>query len=72
MQSKVHFDKSMGLAYQVFAKDWDFDEYLHWVNQPKHIDDVNEGILMFDTPILESLSKQPWQQVIFFWALILG
>lgn len=55
--SSVHFDKSKGLAYQVFQKDWEFEEYMKWVNEPKHIANVAKGLLMFDTPIFETISK---------------
>jgi len=69
--SSVHFDKSKGLAWQVLQKDWEFEEYMKWVNEPKHIANVAKGLQMFDTPIFETISKQPWQYVLFFWTLIL-
>jgi 4-hydroxysphinganine ceramide fatty acyl 2-hydroxylase len=60
LNAKVNFDYKKGLLYQVFQADFTFDEYVTYINEPKHLVNPIRDIRLFDNNILEACSMAPW------------
>ena len=45
----------------------DFDEYLQWINEPKHLINPVRDVIMFDDAFSEWVSKTPWYRVLIVW-----
>ena len=41
-------------------KDWQFEDYVQYINDPKVFVNPVKDIIMFDNPVIEVLSKTPW------------
>lgn len=48
----------------------DFDEYVKWINEPKHLINPVRDIRMFNDEFSEWVSKTPWYRVLIVWVPI--
>ena len=44
-----------------------WDEYIEYINQPKHLVNPIRDLILFDNPFLEFLTKTPWYAVPAAW-----
>jgi hypothetical protein len=56
---------------QLFNADFTFDEYLTYINEPKHLVNPIRDIRLFDHWFLEGGSKCPWYVVLIAWTPIM-
>lgn len=63
LNSRINFDYSRGLLWQIYNADWSFDDYVTYVNEPKHLINPVRDIRLFDHWFLEAGSKAPWFMV---------
>lgn len=59
-------DPSKGTVWQVFTK-LNQDEYMKFVNDPKHLTKPGEEMRMFDLDFIEMFSRTPWYHIGLFW-----
>lgn len=60
-------DPAQGTIYQVMTK-LNYDEYLNFVNDPKHLTRPGDIHRMFKTPFLDFFSRTPWYHIVWFWS----
>lgn len=72
LQSKYKFDYNRGLVYQLWTSDISHEDYIQWVNEPKHIINPVRDVVLFDNYYLENyLAKTPWFVIPFAWCPIM-
>lgn len=59
-------DPKLGTVWQVYTK-LDKDEYLNFINDPKHLTRPDDEHRMFQTPFFELFSRTPWYHIGLFW-----
>lgn len=59
-------DPSQGTIYQVMTK-LNYEEYMNFVNDPKHLTRPGDILRMFQSPILDFFSRTPWYHIACFW-----
>lgn len=52
-------------------KDITWDEYISFINEPKHMVNPIRDIILFDNPFLEILTKAPWYAIPIGWAPVI-
>jgi 4-hydroxysphinganine ceramide fatty acyl 2-hydroxylase len=63
-ESKFPIDLDKAILPQIHSmKNIDYDEYVNWINEPKHLINPVRDVIMFDTPLVEYFSKTPWYRV---------
>lgn len=62
-------DPAHGTVYQVFTK-LSHDEYVKFINDPKHLTKPGEMLRMFEYDFLEFFSRTPWYHIGLFWTPI--
>ena len=62
-------DPSKGTVYQVY-KNLNHDEYINFINDPKHLTNPNEEHRMFHYDFCEIFSRTPWYHILIFWGPI--
>lgn len=62
------FDYSRGISWQVWTHNWTYEEYMAFINEPKHFVNPVRDLKMFDNEYLEPFSKCPWYALPIFWA----
>jgi 4-hydroxysphinganine ceramide fatty acyl 2-hydroxylase len=67
LNDKINFDYDRGLLWQIFCADFTFDEYVTYINEPKHLVNPIRDIKLFDHWFLEAGSKAPWWGVFVAW-----
>ena len=46
-----------------------WDEYITFINEPKHLVNPIRDVIVFDNPFLELFTKSPWWLIPIVWAL---
>jgi 4-hydroxysphinganine ceramide fatty acyl 2-hydroxylase len=67
LECKLSFDYNRGLIWQLFNANLQWDEYLKFVNEPKHLINPIRSIFLFDNFILENLTRTPWYFIPLAW-----
>jgi 4-hydroxysphinganine ceramide fatty acyl 2-hydroxylase len=67
LNEKFNLDYTKGLMYQIFNAGFAYDEYIQYINEPKHLVNPVRDLLFFDSPILEPFSRAPWFMVPIAW-----
>ena len=68
VQCKYNWDYNKGIVWQLFNSNITHEDYIAWVNEPKHIINPVRDLVMFDNYILENyFAKTPWFVVPFAW-----
>lgn len=53
--------------------EWKFEDYVQWINEPKHIVNPIRDVKLFGNPFLEAITMSPWYLIpIFYTAQILA
>lgn len=62
IESKIKLDYNKGLFWQMLeiCPKLSWDEYVQFINEPKHLVNPVRDIKLFDNPILEALTSTPW------------
>jgi len=60
LNQRINFDYDRGLLIQIFEADFSFEEYVRYINEPKHLVNPIRDIRLFDNEFCESLSKAAW------------
>ena len=60
-------DYNKGLLWQIWTKNFSYDEYVRYVAEPKHLINPAREIILFDTWWLEIFTKTPWYAIPIFW-----
>lgn len=68
-KKKIIIDYTKGIQWQVLTADWDYQEYMEFINEPKHFVNPVRDLKMFDNEFLEPFSKCPWYAIVVFWSL---
>ena len=55
----------------MLTADWEYEEYMQFINEPKHFVNPVRDLKMFDSEFLEPFSKCPWYVIVIFWSLYL-
>jgi len=63
IESKVKLDHSRGMFAQMLKLDWSFEEYVQFINEPKHLVNPIRDVRLFDNEILEFLTRTPWYAI---------
>ena len=63
LTSRFTLDYTKGAYWQLLNSDLTYDEYITFINEPKHLVNPIRDLILFDTPILEILTKTPWYGV---------
>ena len=72
VQCKYKFDYNKGLVWQVFTCDISYEDYVQWINEPKHIISPVRDVVLFDNYIIENyFAKTPWFVVPVAWIPII-
>lgn len=66
-ESRVSLDMNRGMLYQIWNSNWTREEYLEYINDPKHLVNPVRSIKMFDNHFLEMFSKTPWWGPLIAW-----
>jgi len=67
LKEKLNIDYTKGIMYQVFKANLTFDEYVLYINEPKHLVNPVRDIRLFENGFLELCSQSPWWGVILAW-----
>lgn len=66
LKSTLKFDYSKGLYYQMIKANLSWDDYITFINEPKHLVNPIRDIKLFENPFLEFFTMTPW------WGIPLG
>lgn len=67
LKSTIEFDYNQGLLKQLLFMNITKDEYVKYVEEPKHIINPVRDIILFETPALEVFTKTPWYAIPITW-----
>jgi hypothetical protein len=56
VNSRLNFDYTKPLFMQIYNADFTFDEYVTYINEPKHFVNPVRDLVLFDNPFLEAVS----------------
>lgn len=56
VNSRLNFDYTKPLFVQIYNADFTFDEYVTYINEPKHFVNPVRDLVLFDNPFLEAVS----------------
>jgi 4-hydroxysphinganine ceramide fatty acyl 2-hydroxylase len=68
LESKLKFDYTKGLIMQLLKANLDWDDYLKFINEPKHLINPVRNVRLFDNPVLEIATRTPWWLIPVAWA----
>ena len=54
---------------QMWNQEWDHEEYMEFINEPKHFINPVRDLRMFDSDYLEPFTKCPWYIIVIFWLI---
>lgn len=63
VNSRLNFDYTKPLFVQIYNADFTFDEYVTYINEPKHFVNPVRDLVLFDNAFLEAVSQAPWWHV---------
>lgn len=67
LESTLKFDYNRGIMWQLCTMPMTKDEYIKYVEEPKHIINPVRDIIMFEKPYLEVFTKTPWYAIPITW-----
>ena len=56
----MKLDYSKGLYWQMLNLNLSWDEYITFINEPKHLVNPIRDVILFENPFLELFTKSPW------------
>jgi len=60
LEACMEIDYNRGILNQLLEAEYTFDEYVKFINEPKHLVNPVRDLQIFENPIIEALSKTPW------------
>jgi len=69
---KYSFDYDRGLLYQIFTAEFTFEDYVNYINEPKHLVNPIRDVRLFDHWFLEVCSKTSWWVIPVAWAPVIA
>lgn len=63
----IDIDYSKGILWQLFKKDFSVEQYIGFINEPKHLVNPVRDLILFDTSFCEFFSKTPWYAIPTAW-----
>lgn len=67
LQSKLKLDYSKGLYKQLLEANLTWDDYIQFINEPKHMVNPVRDIILFDNKFFEFFSMTPWYGILLAW-----
>jgi len=67
LQSKIKLDYSKGLYKQMLAANLTWDDYIQFINEPKHLVNPVRDIILFDNSFFEFFTMTPWYAIPLAW-----
>jgi hypothetical protein len=67
MVSKIEFDYTRGIFWQMLFLDWTFEEYTTYINEPKHLVNPVRNLKIFELLPMELITMTPWYMIPMFW-----
>jgi len=72
MKSRINFDYTRGIFWQMLWLDWNFEEYCTYINEPKHLVNPVRNLKIFEFFPLELVTMTPfWLIPVFWWPISL-
>lgn len=54
----------------MYTKEWEWEEYMDYINEPKQFINPVRDLILFDSSIVEPFTKCKWWIMAMFWAII--
>ena len=67
LQSKLKFDYSKGLYKQMLDANLKWDDYIQFINEPKHLVNPVRDIKIFNNKFMELFTMTPWYAIPLGW-----
>lgn len=67
MQSKLKFDYTKGLYKQLLDANLKWDDYIQFINEPKHLVNPSRDLILFENKFLEFFTMTPWYAIPLGW-----
>lgn len=67
LKSKHVFDYDKALMYQIWNANWTFDEYVEYINEPKHLVNPVRNVILFDFALFEQATQSAWWGIPLFY-----
>jgi len=64
LNEKLNLDYNKPLFIQIFNAEFTFEEYVTFINEPKHLVNPVRDIILFDNWFLETVSRAKWWHII--------
>jgi len=61
------FDYNKALMFQVWNATWTFEEYVEYINEPKHLVNPTRDVKLFDFAPFEFATQSPWWGIPLFY-----
>jgi len=68
LQSKAKFDYTQGIFRQIYESNMTLEEYIEFINEPKHLVNPIRNLKLFNNPLLELVTMTPWYAIPLGWA----
>lgn len=72
LKGKWKPDYNTGLLKQLWTANLSFEDYVKFVEEPKHLINPVRDVILFDSPFLEMFTKTPWYAIPIAWFPIIG
>ena len=59
----MKIDYTKPLVWQILTNDYEYEDYIKFIHEPKHIVNPVRDIILFENPILETMTKTPWYMI---------
>ena len=59
LNSKIQFDYTKSLFWQLVQTDWSYEDYMQYINEPKHLVNPVRNLWLFDFQPLEIVTMTP-------------
>ena len=59
LNSKIQFDYTKSLFWQLVKTDWSYEDYMQYINEPKHLVNPVRNLWLFDFQPLEIVTMTP-------------